>query len=70
MSNIIKLLAVSLLLVGCKGTYDKNTDPKKVSKPNISGIEKHPARHVNGVARSAAERASTVTTMWNNRPNK
>ena len=68
MSNIIKLLAVSLLLVGCKGMYDKSAEPKKMSKAGISNIEKHPAKHVDRVARDAGTHASTVTTMYKNRP--
>lgn len=67
MSNIIKLLAVSILLFGCQGMYDKKSEPKKMSKGGISNIEKYPAQHVDRVARDAANRVSTVTTMYKNR---
>ncbi len=67
MSNIIKLLAVSVLLVGCQGMYDKSSEPKKMSKAGMSRIEKQPAQHAGNVSRDAANHASTVTTMYKNR---
>ena len=59
MSNIIKLLAVSLLLIGCKGMY--GDDMGKMKKGYSAA--KHAINHVDHVNRSVAASASATTTL-------
>ncbi|GAB4163938.1 MAG: hypothetical protein Tsb006_3290 [Rickettsiaceae bacterium] len=69
-SKIIKLLALSFLVVGCKGMYGEGMDKKgamkqKVDAGNEANVSRHVTNHVGHVVQDAATTASTVSNAAN-----
>lgn len=68
MSKIVKLLAVSILLVGCSGMYGEGAKKTSTTKKNPQAeqlVSKHVTNHVDHVTKDAAASASETTKLAN-----
>jgi len=62
MSKIVKLFALSLLLVGCNSMYGDGTSKVKKNHGADAYTVKHATNHVDHVTKSVADLASTAST--------
>ena len=63
MSKIVKLFALSLLLVGCNSMYGDGTSKVKKNHGADAYTVKHATNHVDHVTKSVAASASATTTL-------
>ena len=68
MSNIIKLLTISLLLIGCTSMYGNGTSKAPKNHGADNHTTKHVTNHVNNVNNAVAASASATSTLANKLP--
>jgi hypothetical protein len=70
MSNVIKLLTISLLLIGCTGMYGNSTSKAPKNHGADNHTAKHVTNHVNNVNNAIAASASATSTLAKQLPLK
>ena len=66
MSKIVKLLAVSILLIGCSGMYGEGAKKTSTAKKDPQAeqlVSKHVTNHVDHATKDIAASASAVSTL-------